>query len=88
MTEKEQGRAPGVVMMFIGGVLTIFGGVLLGNIQIFSSLVTVPSDEVAILQLVLFFGLILDLLGICFYSSSFYLKDKKTDKPHVVSKGE
>jgi hypothetical protein len=78
----------GIILMFIGGLLTIIAGVILGNIQVFSSLLTVPTNKVATFQIILFFGILFDLLGICHYSSTFVSTKKKSEKPHVVSKEE
>ena len=88
MTDKESNSGFGIIFLFIGGLLTIIIGVLLGIIQIFASLITVPQDEVVILQMLLLFGIIFDLLGICFYGSTFYTKEKEMNKPHVISKSE
>jgi hypothetical protein len=88
MTENDQSRGLGIILMFIGGLLTIIGGVLLGTVQVFSSRLIVPSDAVNILEMQLFLGILFDLLGICFYSSSFYSKDEKADKPYIMSKGD
>ena len=67
MTEKESNRGFGIIFMFIGGLLTIIIGVLLGIIQVLSSLLTVPSVEVAVLGMLLIIGIIFDIFGICFY---------------------
>lgn len=85
MADKEQFMTQGVIMMFIGGLLTIIGGVLLGITSIFSSLLTDPSDEFVISTMLLLVGIFFDILGICFYSSMFNLEDKETAKPHDVS---
>jgi hypothetical protein len=88
MTEKEQNTDLGIILLFIGGLLLMIGGILLGSIQTFYAFLAVPSDVVVILEKLIFLGIILDLLGICFYSNIFHLKDKRMDKPHVVFKGE
>jgi hypothetical protein len=86
MREKESNSGFGIIFMFIGGLLTIIAGVLLGIVQVGSSLLTIPSDEVLILQMLLIFGILFDIMGIYFYGSTFYTKETKTDTPHAVSK--
>jgi len=88
MIEKEQIMSPGLILLFIGGLLLMIGGILLGNIRAFYAFLTVPSEVVVILEILLFLGITLDLLGICFYSHIFYSKHKKRDNPYVDSKGD
>lgn len=88
MTEKEQNTRLGIILMFIGGILTITASVSLVTIFLFSRLLSFsPEDsEYALPLSILFFGILFDIMGIYFYYSAISPRDQKREESHEVLK--
>ena len=76
--------------MFIGGILTIIRGMLIGIINIFSPLLEITTEDMEFLisTMLLLSGIVCDILGLLFCSAVLEPKDQQKLKPYIMSRQE